>query len=346
MKRATLAMSAAIAMSTAAAGQTPTQRLAVPAFFPLSTNGVVNNDWVRIQRAGSVAKIVVPELDTIGNGVPGTGCTSSPTAMFDCLHGNTQLVLGYVYTNSGQRDLGGNCPTKTCVLHGGDTVAPYAGIPYVDKWYSTYGGHIDGIFFDVGPSLYGTTISEADQKAYYQSLYQTLTTPGSPNFRSGPCGGHACIMVNASQFYNDWAMSVADYAVLWERALHGSDMSTCNQAGSQDYFDRTWFCPADGVNPSNCAAPAQNPAGWYFTPTNAAKAAHVIFSVHSAADISRIIAQSRSSYGSPGFLYIHDQDCDPAHGAVYSRLPPYFEQVVAALNPSSIFAAINMLLLE
>src|SRR3989442_1120483 len=81
------------------------------------------------------------------------------------------------------------------------------------------------------------------------------------------------------------------------------------------------FCPS-GTSSTSCST-TQIPNNWYFDRVNAARIAHVLFSA-TADDINTVIAKSRSSYGSPGFLYIHDQDCDAVHGAVYSRLPTFF----------------------
>jgi hypothetical protein len=53
----------------------------------------------------------------------------------------------------------------------------------------------------------------------------------------------------------------------------------------------------------------------------------------SASDLDTIIGTSRGSYGTPGLLYIHHQNCDPSLGALYSELSNYFEDVVAKLYP-------------
>lgn len=268
------------------------------------------------------------------------------------------LVVAFSTVAAGQTF----CPRADhrCVLHGGDG-GPYTGNAYVDQWYNTYcptaaSCHIDGIFFDVGPSL-DSTISEADQRAYYQSLYQAVATRantdpnhGCPNPPGTP-GNHPCVMINASQFPNDWVMStssgsqIADFVVTWERAVHGSANVHCPPkftADPQNYTDDTGtppspalFCPS-GTSSSSCFR-AQVPNNWYFDSANTPREAHVLFSA-SQADISGVIAKSRapvpSGYGSPAFLYIHDQDCDPIKGAQYGHLADFFEQVVSAVQPS------------
>lgn len=388
--------------STAATAQVPPQRVAMPAFFPLSTKTNGTYDWLRILQAGSTVKIVVADISAVaGGGVTDGGpCLTGPAALFDCLHTAGILVLGYVPTGAGQRDLDNSEPDPTigqctctdpghrCVLHGGDpagldaTAQPqpckYPGAATVDAWYQTYcpnaaACHIDGIFFDTGPNLdshipelatscpAGQTCTipwNQGQQAYYRSLYQAVTSRVTEPLGGRGCpspdgaSNHQCVMVNAAQFKNNWVISpptsplsstaaIADYVILWERALHGSDMVStassqrCEQIGTtdtQEYLSK--FCPSPTAqNPQNCGS-TQLPERWYFDSSNTGRIAHVIFSVHDATDITRIITQSRNAYGSPGFLYVHDEDCDAAHGAVYHRLPSYFEQLVSALGPS------------
>jgi len=256
------------------------------------------------------------------------------------------------------------CPRADhrCVLRGGDG-GPYVGLTSVSDWYATYCPdsthcHVDGIFFDVGPSL-GSSIPEADQRAYYHSLYQAVTTwPGAV----GPCGTapntHPCVMINAAQFPNDWVMStspssqIADYVITYERPVHGSKAALCpgGKADSQNYIDDTTvtptapakFCPS-GTTPSSCAA-AQTPSNWYFDSANTPREVHTLFSAV-ASDVSAIVAKSRatapSGYGSPGFLYIHDQDCGPK-GAQYGHVSKFFEHAVAAAQPSQSLAVAAM----
>jgi hypothetical protein len=343
----------AVGMSTQASGQQQRQQsLAIPAFFRLYTGtGNVNPDWVRILQAGSVAKIVVAGID-IGD-TPGQGnvCTSSPAAMFDCLRANGQLVLGYVDTSNGYRkplDQQSQDWPLTYVLHGGD-FSPEGLLrqDFVDNWYNTYGGHIDGIFFDQGPIDPG---GPPAMRQFYEALWSAMI---NRPFYSGSCGlagtgGRACIMINGSQFAHDWVMTVTDYATMYEFAVRGASNANCccypnrgcsscpgspgcccSQPGTcpQTYLDTRWFCPGVDAGTSLCAPPYQDLPGWYFTDQNALdRMAHVLFSA-TPGDIDPVISMSRGSYGRPGFLYIHDQNC-----AVYNRLPPYFEQLVTAVR--------------
>jgi hypothetical protein len=332
--------------------------------------------WLRVLSAAQagVVKIAVAEFDTIGSGVlDGGPCMVNAPAMFDCLRKNNVLVLGYVMTDSARRDLGTAgqvpcpCPRQDqrCALHGGDATGSNAQgtrctyqLPNntpdtsVDDWYNTYcptasNCHIDGIFFDVGPDVVDANeLPESTQEPYYQSMFTDVRArphDQDPSRGSG-CGSvpgtaglNPCVLVNASQFYHDWLMSVgptplpaADYAVVWEHAAHGTD--TCPKPDNQDYF--TNFIPqftGDCTNPNGLVQCAND---WY--KADAARLGHVVFSVHLNVDnsipfstINNIIATSQSSNGSPAFLYIHDEDC-----ARYSRLPDYFEYLVSALRPS------------
>lgn len=371
-----LVLVASMVAPSRANAQSRRQQLAIPAFYGIDqkTNGITY-DWLRIQQAADAVKIVVAG-DVLAAGVGGTGdasCVGTPRQMFGCLHQtNPQLlVLGYVVTQSGRRDLAGtssdstegaNCTSPQgapppslanaqCVLHGGDT-GTFRGQPYVDQWLNSYGSLIDGIFLDVGPSDDDLHVAPADQRTYYGNLYRAVS-----GRTCGAAPGHPCVvMINAAQFPHNWIMTdpIADDFVLWERALHGQDMVSTNtdpanpdrceshflpdgttpRIDPQDYLQD--FCPAPGPsNPTNCGT-IQDPFGWYFNFANTANVAHIVFSVHSAGDIRPIVTKSQTNYGSPGLLYIHNQDCDATHGARYSGLPDYFEQVVEALRPSSL----------
>jgi len=331
--------STAAILSTAAAAQTHPQGIAIPAFFTLTQNTTGTPDWVRILNAGAVAKIIVAGFDSLGAGTgSATDCQGSPAQMFDCLRRNGQIVLGYVNTASGSR-------SATFVLHGGD------GDFNVDQWYATYGGHIDGIFFDVGPTENPT----AAVVSYYQNLYQSVRTT-----KPGTCGNgtQACVMLNAAGVGPDFVVDPAaaggaasDWSTTYEAAIHGpTDDAACGGPYNQDYFGTTaaplppatkslGFCASspgiDGDPAGNCSA-QQSPQQWYFLGF-AAKTAHILrqnaqtVGVLSNADLDNVIAKGRRSYGSPGFLYIQDQGCGP-HGALYTHLSPYFEHIAAAFG--------------
>ncbi|HEY6807598.1 MAG TPA: spherulation-specific family 4 protein [Gemmatimonadales bacterium] len=320
-----------MATGTSAVAQTPSpQAIAVPAFFPVTQNhNGVTPDWQRILNAGEVAKVVVAGLDTLGAGTGGTDCLGSPAQMFDCLRANGQFVLGYVDTGGGARDA--SCPTNNpnCnVIHGAD------GGFSVDQWYTQFGSHIDGIFFDNGP----TATPTAAQRTYYENLYAAVRS--SFGGRCGT-GAQACVMVNASQVAPDWVINgpAADWAVTYERPIHGTDNNgACGSPDQQDYFGVTptasiGFCP----NPSSGSCQdTMSPANWYFAAGNSVKTAHVLrkpsqFGTLSNADLDAIIAKGRNDYGYPGFLYVHDQGCS-TNGAQYSYLSPYFEYIAGSFG--------------
>jgi hypothetical protein len=245
-----------------------------------------------------------------------------------------QKVFGYVMTGSGTRDydytndqnvLVHNCPSAAnhkCVLTGGDTVLPTAGgykdspqkhLPWVQKWYDVFcpsqsNCFIDGIFFDVGPSM-SSKIPDATQQADYQDLFADFK-----NERSfGPCSdathpARPCLLINASQYTNSWAASIADYVIVWELALHGKDNQPAN---NQDYV--TNF------------QPTPLPTWWS---NNATRAQHVV-TVATQNDVAAIVQSSRdASHGFPSFLYIHDQ-------FTYGRLSCFFEKEVRAMQNQS-----------
>ena len=91
------------------------QPLAVPAFFAIAqkTNGV-DLDFIRLRDWYTENSIFVVDIYSLGSGT-GSGCTSSPVAMFNCIHsaGRNYKILGYVDTTAGSR-------SSSYVLNGGD----------------------------------------------------------------------------------------------------------------------------------------------------------------------------------------------------------------------------------
>src|SRR5437016_388056 len=133
------------------------QRLAVPAYFPLATscNAVgpgcskpaLGSDWLRIQRAGSVVQIVV--ADGSFKGISGNGLSAAQT-QFVANGRAGQLVLGYVDTTTGSRKI--DCSDGTDVPPGTPAALPGCGSVMEDvaQWYANYQIQIGGIFFDNG----------------------------------------------------------------------------------------------------------------------------------------------------------------------------------------------------
>ncbi len=297
MKLRMLVVAVVIAIAAPAMSQ-DVQQLGVPAFSPVTRcDGSHNGDWTRIQSAGQAVTIVVADKTTLCDpyNMPST------QVQFDALRAqpNYQLVLGYVDTRHGLRD----------PYYVFNTVQnepnPPSNPTTVQDWYRDYGGHIDGIFFDDGPTMEQGYPGDAALHAYYSNLYVTMKNrPG----RCGPNHNQACVMLNSSQYPNNWVMSVADNVVLWERALHGTDM---NPPDSQGYL--TNFILGDAQ---------QSPAGWYKS-VSGNQAEHVIYGA-TTSEVTDVICSSRR-FGYP-LLYVHDRT---GLGANYSQLSSLFEQTVS-----------------
>jgi Spherulation-specific family 4/Divergent InlB B-repeat domain len=355
-----LALGSVLALTSPVLSQS--QSITVPAFFPLNLTSTIPNtgasyEWIRLRNAGALAKIVVIGLDSIGTGV-GSDCNSDLPHMINCLHDNRQWVLGYVNTsfidpNTNQFHLRDEtCPSSNqfCnTIGGADQPIPPSDPTQQDNvnyWYQHYA--IDGIFFDNGPiSGSGQTYA-----TYYTQLYSAVTSA-----HSGPCSGHACIMLNASQFEANWVLTAADYVLAYERVLHGAyNNDGCgNPDHFQDYFGvcttnpasctpSGWtysngFCPGFSNTAVSSGCIFQSPADWY--KGSAAKLAHVVRQPNwdnlapalTDVDLGNIVSFGRSNYGPPGFLYVHDQGC-LANGAQYTHLSSYFEKLVALLGYS------------
>jgi spherulation-specific family 4 protein len=357
MKVTTLCAASALALSMPAFSQT-SQTIAVPGFFPLNnsctpssvqspgcTRPALGSDWSRIERAGSTVQIVV--ADRSFETAAGTNLTDAQN-QFKRNRTAGQLVLGYVDTATAGRPI-------TCT-----GTHPCSVMDDVAQWYSHYVApfatadpRLDGIFFDNGPLDNGSLTTAQD--AQFNSYYTQLRHQVAQNFPS------LRVMLNASQYPMNWVLGVADFLTMYERPVHGASMQFCpgNMADQQDYIGTSCssvnclpaippslgFCPWKD-HTTNCGSVQTDsvngmPRGWYFETANAQKIAHIIRAVASATnvqtiapDLPTIIGTSRASYGAPGLLYIHHQNCDPQLGALYSQLSDYFEQLVSALSPS------------
>jgi Spherulation-specific family 4 len=350
MKLTTASAVSTLALSMPAFAQA-IQRIAVPGFFPLNnscapssiqspgcTRPALGSDWSRIERAGPTVLIVVADgsFETLS----GTNLTDAQT-QFKRNRAAGQLVLGYVDSATGTRPI-------TCT-----GTHPCSVMDDVAQWYSNYvapfpnDSRLDGIFFDNGPLDNGTLTAAQDAQfnSYYTQLRQQVTQ-NFPTFK---------VMLNASQYPNNWVLSVADFLTMYERPEHGVSMQSCPpnfKSDQQDYIGTSCsstnclpvippslgFCPWID-HTTNCGSVQTDSVtgmarGWYFDSANAPKIAHLVRAVTSATDVPTIIGTSRASYGAPGLLYIHHQNCDPQLGALYGQLSDYFEQLVAALNPS------------
>ena len=367
MNNIRLCILALLCSSALHVGAALAQSITVPAYFPLNLSSTVPNtgasyEWIRLKKAGALAKIVVIGLDTIGTGTGNAAdCNKDLPTMINCLHANHQWVLGYVNTSYTDQNNVFHLRDETCpssnqfcnTIGGADQPIPPSTASQQDNvnyWYQHYA--IDGIFFDNGPPS-GSGQSYA---TYYTGLYSAVTSGSSAH--AGPCNGHACIMLNASQFDASWVLTAADYVLAYERVLHGAyDNSGCgNPDHFQDYFGvctanpasctpSGWtysqgFCPGFSNTALSSGCILQSPTDWY-RGSSSSKLAHVVRQPSwdnlaptlTDDDLSNIVLQGRSYYGPPGFLYVHDQGC-LGNGAQYSHLSSYFEKLVALLGRS------------
>jgi hypothetical protein len=315
----------AVALSGAAAAQAP-QSIAIPAFYNLSDS----SSWNRILAGGAIGRIVVIQ-DGLPIGATGhaNDCLGSPAQLISCLHQRGQLVLGYVPAGVGNRD---NSCTPPLDPHC-NSIQGHDGDSNVNEFYtSTYSG-IDGIFFDSTNNPGEGTVHQT----YYQGLFAaTILKPGG-------CSGRACVMLNSSQFEDSYVINsnVDDFVTTYEAPIHGADNdSGCGSPTNQGYFgismsEPLGFCPNEAVRPptqSSCSN-TMMPNHWYFT-TSTAKQAYVLRqpppTILGAPEIANIVNKSRMDYGTPGFIYIHDEGC-AGNGAQYTHLSQYFEPLVGVL---------------
>ncbi len=154
------------------------QRAAAVAFFDLVAH---KSDWDAIVNGGSKVGLVVP--DGSFRNPPDLGAAKQ---RFQNCQRQGQLVLGYVFTGIGDRDVG-QVNTE------------------IDQWAGNYGEAIDGFYFDSGIEL---DLGKTDQQFqdYYRPLMAGLRT-------KYPCRK---VGLAASQYKYDWVIDVADFATIWE----------------------------------------------------------------------------------------------------------------------------------
>ncbi|GAA4166438.1 hypothetical protein GCM10022286_31090 [Gryllotalpicola daejeonensis] len=123
--------------------------------------------WPRLITTGPSLGFVVVN---VSNG-PGSAAVDSWKTVIDQAHAAGVKVLGYVDTGY----LGGSVPVRTTRL--GDTDATSWMVQAeqdVDRWYSFYGGSIDGIFFDDGMNTCGPTAGSTAFSDDYRYLTGVL----------------------------------------------------------------------------------------------------------------------------------------------------------------------------
>lgn len=318
----------AIAMSTAAAA---VQQVVVPAYFPLctTTDSSRGYDWPRIQAKGTQVKFVVPLGETGGFQDPTSvsptatqqPCGLSPRQQFANNHAVGQLVLGYVDTNPNLN----TCAPGQCAPIPKDTVLNDL-IKGVKAWYGIntqgqldpnlgYADSLDGIFFDDGPLMIPpNSYTDAQYYTHYTQLYTDAKA------MLANLSLRRTVMLNASQYYNNWVISspgpAADYITIWEQS--------CSKYANVAQFkaigpDGTISDPSVSPNPPN------------FWKDNASSLTHVVNGV-TQWGIDQFVNYSRdATHGSPAFLYLFDR----VQNSAYAGLACDFEEQTQAMNNES-----------
>ena len=277
------------------------QLLTVPAFFSLSTqtDPTQPTDWNRIQNASGWVGLIVA----------GDSFETAPLQIFD-LHfaPTTQRTSGYVNTGHGGVD------TNTVMGH-------------VSNWNSHYGSsYVQGIFFDVGPTFDPSQVPGVT--AAYENAPQPQAFPGNPSFQ-GYQGyynylythTHSSysyeVMVNASQWPNEWIVSPssgtqgADRALLWEDTLF-------------NYYNH-WGAMPCGTSSGPCNGNVQNPPpAWWSSSTYTGNyyIGHTIFAA-TQFDVGPAIQRSwtTSENRTASLVYLYDRP-----QATYSGIACFFER--------------------
>jgi hypothetical protein len=285
------------------------QLLAVPAFFSLTTqtDPTQPTDWKRISNLGG----------WIGLIVAGADFETASSQTFDLHFAPTnQKTYGYVGTG-----------------HGG--IARNSVMGDVAAWNVHYGSsYIQGVFFDVGPTFDPNQIRNVT--AAYETTPQPLAFPGNPGFEGFQGYYHSLytsthssysyeVMVNASQWPNEWIVSSttgtqgSDRALLWEDTLFS-------------YYNH-WGAMPCGTSSGTCTGTVQNPPPpWWSSPTYTTNysIAHTIFAVTQfdvgpAMQRSWTPAENRTA----SLVYLYDRP-----QATYSGVACFLEQEVDALGGS------------
>jgi hypothetical protein len=204
---------AAVVLAVSTAAESQTQRLVVPAFYPV---GGGENGWSRIQAVGSTVRLIVGLGGSGGlQTLTGAGLTTAQT-QFNNNRAAGQLVLGYVDGTFSRALTGPNSVQ-------GD----------VNAWYTAYPSKIDGVFFDIGPNFYAGGPDDGAMNQHYVALYQQTK-------RDHPS---ANVMLNAAGFPNDWVVTApaADFVNVWETGVSAYANNYLAQGPSGTVPAPTWW---------------------------------------------------------------------------------------------------------
>jgi hypothetical protein len=150
------------------------QAIGIPMYVDPSAS---RSTWAQVTGAAPTVALLVANPDS----GPGVSAQASYTQALTAAHAARQIVVGYVHTSYGSRNIA-------------QVEAD------VDAWYSFY-PMIDGIFSDETSTDVGTI------EPYYQLLFQYV---------KGKTGGQRLVVINPGTMIDEPFMAVADIVVTFE----------------------------------------------------------------------------------------------------------------------------------
>jgi hypothetical protein len=239
------------------------QRIALPAFFVFDRQGN-SADWQLLEQSGESVNIVVPDASVGLDSRLSATVVQRYRDQFQRCRNNGQKILGYVSTRSGAR-------SRQDI----DTD--------IESWFDRFPTQLDGVFLDEGP------VGDNSTQQFYTALINDFKT-------SRPTRN--VVLLNASQFPNEWVIQVADYVITWER-------------DQQSYLN-------------NYRASGGGVPAWWTDPQYVDRIVHIVYGSPIAAEMDNIITLSKNR--GAGLVYVFDRN-----STGYGRLPSYWQEELAAL---------------
>ena len=275
------------------------QQTVIPAYWTLEPK--YDDAWAGVRNAGSTVRAVVIEQSWPQWIKNNPGHSQTATTHLDSLPG---LKLGYVSTRAGHDD--GPVLSDAEILTGPKTTPPPDGSAPPDDsvkaWYDTFGGHIDGVYFD-------ELVLPWDTAAVGRALDLAAQV------KAAHAG--ATVMVLAGTCVDEQVVGAdIDIALLWEEAME--------RTNRQGQVIRPY--PENFVG--DTAAGQVAPPSWWKDPAHRHKIAHV---VHGCAEPERQRALSLANERNAGLVFVMGRRGGPNHNR-YDGLPAYFGVEVSELD--------------